>query len=155
MAILPCSKWVQWVYRKITNEIGRWFSGGRNRTWGLSLIVDDEYVERVVRVNWLVLLLVTEYSYEECIGWFRAFFSNILVVLNQWHSCSRLAHSLHAYLYFRHVECINALRTGEPNFTIDSWLLCFLWSFSTPSSEITVHFQMKLYQYTNIKGKPG
>ena len=34
--------WREKKYRKITNEMGRWFPGGRNRTKSLSLIVDDD-----------------------------------------------------------------------------------------------------------------
>ena len=30
------------IGRKITNEMGRWLPGGRNRPRGLSLIVDDD-----------------------------------------------------------------------------------------------------------------
>ena len=35
--------WKEKKYRKTTNEIGRWFPGGRNSPRGLSLIVDDDY----------------------------------------------------------------------------------------------------------------
>ena len=34
--------WREKKYRKATNEMGRWFQEGRNRTRGLSLIVDDD-----------------------------------------------------------------------------------------------------------------
>ena len=40
--------WREKKYRKTTNEMGKWFPGGRNRPRGLSLIVvvdndDDDY----------------------------------------------------------------------------------------------------------------
>ena len=34
--------WREKKYRKTTNEMGRWFPGGRNKPRGLSLIVDDD-----------------------------------------------------------------------------------------------------------------
>ena len=34
--------WREKKYRKTTDEMGRWFPGGRNRPWGLSLIDEDD-----------------------------------------------------------------------------------------------------------------
>ena len=34
--------WREKKYKKTTNEMGRWFQGGRNRPRGLSLIVVDD-----------------------------------------------------------------------------------------------------------------
>ena len=39
--IFKLQTWREKKYIKITNEMGRWFPGGRNRPRGLSLIVDD------------------------------------------------------------------------------------------------------------------
>ena len=38
--------WSEKKYRKITNEMGRWFPGGRNRPRGLSLTDDDDDIKK-------------------------------------------------------------------------------------------------------------
>ena len=41
--------WREKRYRKTTNEMGRWFPGGRNRPRGLSLIDDNIFIRSISR----------------------------------------------------------------------------------------------------------